>query len=613
MRNKIIKIIISTCIFILASILKIDIPYIKVVLYILGFAIVGYEVVVEAIKNIFKGDIFNENLLMSIATIGAICIQEYQEAIAVMILYNIGEIFEELGEAKSKKSIKELMEIKPDYANVKTSSGEIKVIAPEEIKIDNTIVVKPGEKVPIDGIIIEGNSTLDTKPLTGESVPREVKVNDVVFSGSINLSGVLTIKATKNYAESTVSKIIELVKSSSDKKTKTEHFITKFSKVYTPIVILIAIVIFLISAFISKAEIANSLYRALTFLVISCPCALVISVPLSFFAGIGKASKEGILIKGSINMEVLANLKTIVFDKTGTLTKGTFEVEEVVTNGISKHKLIEYVALAEEFSSHPIAVSIKKLYTEKVQLERISDLEEMSGRGVKCKVDNKNVIVGSLKLLKEQGIDKITNFDDDNNGTVYVAIDGKYVGKIIVSDKIKSDSVEAVKSLKALGVDKFIMLTGDKKDEAEKVAGQLKMEDIHYELLPTDKMKELERIMHNRKDTEKVAFVGDGINDSPALARADVGIAMGDLGSDAAIEAADVVIMTDEISKIVQAIKISKRAIKIAKQNIIFAIIAKMTVLVLSAVGISNMWMAVLADVGVTLIAILNALRNLSA
>lgn len=612
MKIKIIKIIISTCIFILASLLKIDIPYIKVILYILGYAIVGYEVLAEAIKNIFKGDIFNENLLMSIATIGAICIQEFQEAIAVMILYNIGEIFEELGEAKSKKSIKELMEIKPDYANLKTSSGEIKVIAPEEIKIDNTIVVKPGEKVPIDGIIIEGNSALDTKPLTGESIPREVKVNDVVFSGSINLSGVLTIKATKNYAESTVSKIIELVKSSSDKKTKTEHFITKFSKVYTPIVILIAIAIFLISAFISKAEISDSVYRALTFLVISCPCALVISVPLSFFAGIGKASKEGILIKGSINMEVLANLKTIVFDKTGTLTKGTFEVEEVVTNGISKHKLIEYVALAEEFSSHPIAVSIKKLYTDKVQLERISDLEEISGKGVKCKVDNKNVIVGNLKLLKEQGIEKISNFDDDNNGTVYVAIDGKYVGKIIVSDKIKSDSVEAVKSLKNLGVDKFIMLTGDKKDEAEKVVGQLKMEDIHYELLPTDKMKELERIMHNRKDTEKVAFVGDGINDSPALARADVGIAMGDLGSDAAIEAADIVIMTDEISKIVKAIKISKKAIKIAKQNIIFAIIAKMTVLILGALGISNMWMAVLADVGVTLIAILNALRNLS-
>lgn len=611
MKNKVIRIIISICMLLLASVIDINIPYLKEGMYIIGYIIIGYDVLVKAVKNAFKGDFFNENLLMSLATIGAICIKEFQEAIVVMILYTIGEIFEELGEEKSKKSIKELMDIKPEFANLKTKNEEIKVVEPQYVNINDVIIVKPGEKVPLDGKVIKGKSSLDTKALTGESIPKEVDVNDVVISGSINLSGVLEIRVTKTFENSTVSKVLQLVENATDKKTKTENFITKFSKIYTPIVILIAIIIFVVGIILNKEAVYSCLYKALTFLVISCPCALVISVPLSFFGGVGKASKKGILIKGSIYIESLANLKTIVFDKTGTLTKGTFEVEEIIANGISKQELIEYASLAEHFSNHPIANSIKKLYTKKVQLDRISDLEEISGKGVKCKIDNQRVMVGSPKFLEEQGIENISTQDANNNEIVYVALGEKYVGKIIVSDKLKSDSVEAINELRKLGLDKIIMLTGDKMDEAEKIGKQLDIEEVHSELLPTDKIKELERIMKHKGKNETVAFVGDGINDSPVLARADVGIAMGELGSDAAIEAADVVIMTDEISKIGEAIKISKKTIKIAKQNIIFALVAKMVVLILSTIGISNMWMAVLADVGVTLLAILNALRTL--
>ncbi len=615
MLKKISKIVISMLFLALASLLKMENTWINIILYIISYLVIGFDVIKEAIENILKGKLFEENFLMSIATIGAFAIKQYPEAIAVMIFYSIGEIFEELGEKKSKNSITELMNIKPDYANVKLKDGNTLKKKPEEVKINDEIIVKPGEKIPLDGIVIDGNASIDTSSLTGESIPREVSKNDFIYSGCINLNGIITIKVTKEYKESTVSKILDLVENASEKKANAEKFITKFSKVYTPLVVSLAIAIFAFGI-ISKTEtIYEWLYRALTFLVVSCPCALVISVPLSFFGGIGGASKKGILIKGSSYMDILAHVKTVVFDKTGTLTKGSFEVKKIIpknvtakkvtANKVTEQELIEYVALAENYSNHPIAVSIKKIYDKKIEKNRITDLEEISGKGIKCKIDGKNFLLGNMKLLSENNVE----FEQEKEtGTVlYSALEGKYIGKIIISDEIKKDSQEAIENLRKIGIEKIVMLTGDKKEEALRIAKKLNIKEVHSDLLPADKIKEVEKLI--KDNNGKVAFVGDGINDSPVLARADVGIAMGGLGSDAAIEAADIVIMTDEVSKISTAIKIAKKSIRIAKQNIIFAIFIKILVLLLSMLGISNMWMAVFADVGVTLIAILNSLR----
>ena len=579
MKNKIIKIIISLLICLIALFIKTEMLWVKPTLFVISYLIVGFGVIKEAIEKILKKDFFNENLLMTIATIGALAIKEFPEAVAVMILYNIGEIFEELGEEKSKKSIIDLMNIRPDYANLKLEDEKIEKVNPKEVKVGDLIVVKPGEKIPLDGVIVDGKSSIDTSALTGESMPKEVEKTDEVLSGCINLSGIITIKVTKLYGESTVSKILELVQSATENKSSSENFITKFSKIYTPIVIILAIGIFLYGIFTKTLSIYDCIYKALTFLVISCPCALVISVPLSFFSGIGGASKKGILIKASSYMDILANLDTVVFDKTGTLTKGIFEVQEIVSNNISKDELIEYCAMAEHFSNHPIANSVKKLYTKKVQIDRITNLEEISGKGIKCKIDNKNVLVGNLKLMEQENISI-----DNENASLFVAIDGKYAGKMVIADTIKQDSFKLIEDLKKLGIKKTVILTGDKKEIAEKIARKLKVDKVYSNLLPDEKIKRLEELLKYNKINKlgKIAYIGDGINDSPALARADVGVAMGALGSDSAIEASDVVIMNDKPSKIIDAIKISKKTIRIAKENIVFSILIKILILILS-------------------------------
>ncbi len=583
MKDKIIKIIISVLLCICAIFIPTQNSWIKPALFIISYLVVGFEVIKEAIEKILKKDFFNENLLMTIATIGALAIKEFPEAVAVMVLYSIGEIFEELGEEKSKKSIIDLMNIRPDYANLKLEDGKIKKVDPKDIKIGDLIIVKPGEKIPLDGIIIDGNSSIDTSALTGESIPKEAAKNDEVLSGCINLSGIITIKVTKLYGESTVSKILELVQSATENKSSSENFISKFSKIYTPIVILLAIGIFIFGSLTKTLSIYECIYRALTFLVISCPCALVISVPLSFFSGIGGASKKGILIKASSYMDILANLDTIVFDKTGTLTKGTFEVQEIITNNISKEELIEYIAMAEHFSNHPIANSVKKLYTKKVKIDRITDLEEISGKGIKCKIDDKVVLVGNLKLMEQESINDIEESEYEATNLL-VAIDGKFAGKIVVSDTIKEDSFSLVGNLKKLGIKKTVILTGDKEKIAEEIARKLKVDEVYSDLLPNEKIDKLEELLEYNKVNKlgKLAYVGDGINDSPSLARADVGMAMGALGSDAAIEASDVVIMNDKPSKIIDTIKISKKTIRIAKENIAFSILIKILILFLS-------------------------------
>ena len=579
MKNKIIKIIISLLICLIALFIKTEMLWVKPILFLISYLIVGFGVIKEAIEKILKKDFFNENLLMTIATIGALAIKEFPEAVAVMILYNIGEIFEELGEEKSKKSIIDLMNIRPDYANLKLEDEKIEKVNPKEVKVGDLIVVKPGEKIPLDGVIVDGKSSIDTSALTGESMPKEVEKTDEVLSGCINLSGIIIIKVTKLYGESTVSKILELVQSATENKSSSENFITKFSKIYTPIVIILAIGIFLYGIFIKTLSIYDCIYKALTFLVISCPCALVISVPLSFFSGIGGASKKGILIKASSYMDILANLDTVVFDKTGTLTKGIFEVQEIVPNNISKDELIEYCAMAEHFSNHPIANSVKKLYTKKIQIDRITNLEEISGKGIKCKIDNKNVLVGNLKLMEQENISI-----DNENASLFVAIDGKYAGKMVIADTIKQDSFKLIEDLKKLGIKKTVILTGDKKEIAEKIARKLKVDKVYSNLLPDEKIKRLEELLKYNKINQlgEIAYVGDRINDSPALARADVGVAMGALGSDSAIEASDVVIMNDKPSKIIDAIKISKKTIRIAKENIVFSILIKILILILS-------------------------------
>ena len=609
MKGKLIKIVIALILFLLSLVVKFENESINNILFILSYIIVGFEIILEAIENILKGKVFDENFLMSVATIGAFVIGEFPEAVAVMLFYQIGELFQSYAVDKSRKSIANLMDIRPDYANI-YKDGKVEKVNPNKVRIGETIVVKPGEKIPLDGKIIEGKTSLDTKALTGESMPREVSEGDEILSGCINLDGVIKIKVTKEFGESTVSKILDLVENASSKKSKSENFITKFAKYYTPIVVILAVILATLPPLlVSGQNFSEWIYRALSFLVVSCPCALVISIPLSFFGGIGGASKIGILIKGSNYLEALSNVETVVFDKTGTLTKGVFEVQKVKPVGISKEELIKMAAYSEYYSNHPISKSIKEAYGKEIDEEKIVNTKELSGYGILAKIEEKEVLIGNEKLMNEYQID-FTKCEDI--GTIlYVAIERKYVGYIVIADKIKEDSKIAIKGLKKNNVKKIVMLTGDKKEVGESVSTELKIDKVYTELLPDGKVEKVEELLKQKSEKGKVAFVGDGINDAPVLALADIGIAMGGLGADSAIEAADIVIMTDEPSKIVKAIKLSRKTMRIVKENIVFAIFIKIVVLILSAFGISTMWEAVFADVGVSVIAIINALRIL--
>ncbi|MBP3831830.1 MAG: cadmium-translocating P-type ATPase [Clostridia bacterium] len=610
MKKKLYKIIISAILFIIALVVPFQNIWINRAIYLISYIIVGFEILKKAVRNIKRGKVFDENFLMSVATIGAFAIQEFPEAVAVMLFYQIGELFQDYAVDKSRKSISDLMDLRPDYANVLRNGKEEK-IDPDGVKIDEIIIVKPGEKVPLDGVIIEGNSFIDTKGLTGEPKPRRVAESDEILSGCINLEGILKIRVKKEYDESTVSKILELVENASSKKSKSEKFITEFAKYYTPIVVIVAVFLTLIPPLIIKnATFSDWLYRALSFLVVSCPCALVISIPLSFFGGIGGASKNGILIKGSNYLEALSNLETVVFDKTGTLTEGVFKVQKINSIGISDEDLLEIAAYAEWYSNHPIAKSVKQEYSKNVEEVKIKNVKEITGKGILASIDEKQVLIGNEKLMQEYNI----NYEKSKEvGTIlYIAIDNVFSGTILISDKIKDDSVKCIELIKTNGIKQTIMLTGDKKEIAENISKELGIDTVHSELLPDEKVHKMEELLKNKTQNKKIAFVGDGINDAPVLALADIGIAMGGLGSDSAIEAADIVIMTDEPSKISTAIKISKKTMKIVRENIIFAITVKIIVLILSALGIATMWEAVFADVGVAIIAIINSLRMLN-
>lgn len=577
------------------------------IVFLMVYLIVGYDVLLKALKNASKGRVFDENFLMSIATVGAVIIGEVPEAVGVMLFYKIGEYLQDIAVGKSRKSITSLMQIRPDSANLKVGS-EIKVVSPEEVSIGDIIVVKPGEKIPLDGVVVDGFSMVDTSALTGESVLREIGVGESALSGFINKNALLTIEVTKEFGESTVSKILDLVENASSKKSKTENFISKFAKYYTPFVLFSAMIIaFIPPLVVPNAEFLDWFYRGLVFLVVSCPCALVLSIPLSFFSGIGNSSKHGILIKGSNYLEALKNVDTVVFDKTGTLTKGVFKVTKVSPVGISEKELIEYAAYAEANSNHPIAKSIVNYYKESIDLEKITYFEEIAAHGIKVKYNDLHILAGNDKLMSSENI---LYFKNNDIGTVvYIAVNGAYRGYIVISDEIKEDSKEAIKNLKLSGVKEVVMLTGDNEKVANKIANELGIDKVYSNLLPNEKVDRLEDIFKEKLPKEKVAFVGDGINDAPVLARADVGIAMGALGSDAAIEAADVVLMTDEPSKIAKAIEISRKTNKIVWQNIVFALGVKAIVLILSAGGVATMWEAIFADVGVALIAVLNAMR----
>ncbi|MGG0729721.1 heavy metal translocating P-type ATPase [Bacillus paramycoides] len=583
---------------------------ITIPLFVLAYLLIGGDIVWRAVRNITRGQLFDENFLMAIATLGAFAIQQYPEAVAVMLFYQVGELFQSIAVNRSRKSITSLMDIRPDYANVKVGN-ETKQVSPEDVQIGDYIIVKPGEKVPLDGKVVEGTSMMDTSALTGESVPREVEVGNDVLSGFVNQNGVLTIEVTKEFGESTVSKILDLVQNASSKKAPTENFITKFARYYTPVVVITAaIMAFIPPLILEGATFSDWIYRALVFLVISCPCALVVSIPLGFFGGIGGASKSGILVKGSNYLEALNDVKYIVFDKTGTLTKGVFKVTKMEpSEGTTSEELLEYAAFAEVYSNHPIAQSIRTAYGKSIDENSIEDYSEISGHGTVVKVKGKEIFAGNAKLMRKENI---TFKQPDTVGTlVHVAVDGKYAGYIVISDEVKEDSKQAIQKLKELGIKKTVMLTGDAKSVGEAVGKELGLDEVHAELLPQQKVEEIEKIDAAKHGKEKVAFVGDGINDTPVLARADVGIAMGGLGSDAAIEAADIVIMTDEPSKIATAVKIAKRTRSIVWQNIIFALGIKGVVLLLGAFGIATMWEAVFSDVGVTLLAVLNAMRVL--
>ena len=591
----------------------------RLAVYMVPYFVISYDILKKAFKGIIKGQVFDENFLMAVASVGAVAIAVYEngsynEAVAVMLFYQIGELFQSYAVGKSRRSISELMDIRPDYANIEVD-GKIEQVDPDEVEVGSIIVVSAGEKIPIDGVIVEGSTTLDTAALTGESVPRSVKESDEVISGCINLTGTVRIRTTKPFGESTVSKILDLVENSSSKKSKSEQFISKFARIYTPAVcggaLVLALLPPVVSLIIGKdAMWLTWIYRALTFLVISCPCALVISIPLSFFAGIGGASKEGVLVKGSNYLETLSKTKIVVFDKTGTMTKGNFEVTEIAPVGVENNELLRLAAYAESYSSHPISKSIKSAYGKEIDNAKISDVNEISGNGVLAVVDGKKVAAGNSKLMDKLGVEYTAC---SKVGTVvYVAVDGKYCGYILISDALKPTSVAAVKAMKDCGVRKTVMLTGDSKKVADAVAKELGADEVYSELLPADKVSQVERLLADKGEKEKLAFVGDGINDAPVLSRADIGIAMGALGSDAAIEAADIVLMDDDPMKISKAIKISSKCLRIVNENIYFALGVKALCLILGAVGIANMWVAIFADVGVMVLAVLNAIRALS-
>ena len=611
-KKMLIRIIVAAVLIVLFSKLPID-GYVRFGLFMIPYLVIGYDILQKAFKGIRNKQVFDENFLMAVATVGAILLGDYSEGVAVMLFYQIGELFQSYAGGKSRRNISELMDIRPDYANIEVD-GKLEQVDPDEVEIGTVIVVQPGEKVPIDGVIIDGVSILNTSALTGESLPRDAKAGDEVISGCINMTGVLKIRTIREFGESTVSKILELVENSSSRKSKSENFISKFAKYYTPVVCYGALALAFIPPIVllimgKPAMWGDWIYRALTFLVISCPCALVISIPLSFFAGIGGASNQGVLVKGSNYLETLAQTSYVVFDKTGTMTQGVFEVSGVHHNEISDEKLLEYAALAECSSSHPISKSLQKAYGKPIDRNRVTDIEEISGNGVTAKVDGISVAAGNAKLMKRLGM----SYQECHHvGTViHMAVDGKYEGHILISDILKPHAKEAIAELKKAGIKKTVMLTGDSKRVADQVAQELGIGEVYSELLPADKVSKVEELLHQKSEKEKLAFVGDGINDAPVLSRADIGIAMGALGSDAAIEAADIVLMDDDPLKISKAIKIARKCIHIVYENIYFAIGIKILCLILGALGIANMWMAIFADVGVMIIAVLNAIRTL--
>ena len=609
------RIIVAAVLMVVLSLLPID-GWLKFVLFMIPYLVIGHDILLKAWKGILNRQVFDENFLMAVATIGAILLGDYKEGVAVMLFYQIGELFQSYAVGKSRRNISELMDIRPDYANIEKEDGTLEQVDPDEVGIGSVIVVQPGEKVPIDGVIEEGRTSLNTSALTGESLPREAGVGDEVISGCINMSGVLKIRTTKEFGESTVSKILDMVENASSKKSRSENFISKFAKYYTPAVCCGALALAILPPLVRllflgmTPEWGDWVMRALTFLVISCPCALVISIPLSFFAGIGGASNAGVLVKGSNYLETLSQTKYVVFDKTGTMTQGVFEVSGVHHSSMDTEKLLEYAALAECHSSHPISKSLKKAYGKPLDPSRVTDVEEISGNGVTAKVDGVRVAAGNSKLMEKLGVDCM---ECHSVGTaVHMAVNGKYAGHILISDQIKPHAKEAIAALKKCGVKKTIMLTGDRREAARQVAEELGIDEVHSELLPGDKVAQVEKLLDEKGEKEKLAFVGDGINDAPVLSRADIGIAMGALGSDAAIEAADIVLMDDDPLKISKAIRISRKCLRIVYENIYFAIGVKVVCLILGALGIANMWAAIFADVGVMIIAVLNAIRALN-
>ena len=599
------RIIIAAVLFAAGSLLPLG-PTVEMGVFLVCYAVIGWDIVWKAVTNILHGQVFDENFLMTIATIGALILGEHSEGVAVMLFYQVGEWFQSYAVSKSRKSIASLMDIRPDYANVERN-GKLEQVDPDEVNIGDTIVVKPGERVPLDGKIIKGTSALDTSALTGESMPRDVEPGMEVISGCINQTGILTIQTTKKYGESTVAKILDLVENASDKKGKTENFISRFARYYTPIVVFAAIALAILPPLVTGQPFSVWIYRALTFLVISCPCALVISIPLSFFGGIGGASKIGVLVKGSNYLESLAHTEVVVFDKTGTLTKGSFAVSQIKAIDMKEEQLLELAAYAEDYSNHPISQSIQKAYGKKIDNSRISDVQEIAGHGVRAVIDGKTVLAGNAKLMNGENI--VYTPSDAIGTVIYLACNGKYAGYIVIEDEVKADAPAAIRALKEVGVRKTVMLTGDADAVGKKVAQKLGLDQAYTELLPADKVDRVEAMLKQTSEKGKLVFVGDGINDAPVLARADVGIAMGGLGSDAAIEAADVVLMTDEPSKISSVVRIARKTIRIANENIVFALGVKLLVLILGATGYANMWAAVFADVGVSVIAILNAIR----
>lgn len=610
-QKQLVKTIAGAAVYLIAILTRVQGSLLSLWLFLAAYFIIGGDVLLRAARNILRGQVFDENFLMAVATIGAFIVGDFAEAVAVMLFYQVGELFQSYAVDQSRQSIASLMNIRPDYANVQR--GElVERVEPDEVRVDETIVIKPGERVPLDAVVLSGSSSVDTSALTGESLPRDVDAGDALLSGCINISGLLTARVTKEYAESTVSKILDLVENASSKKSKSENFITKFAHYYTPAVVIVAVLLGLIPPLVLPgATFSEWIYRGLIFLVISCPCALVMSIPLSFFGGIGGASKRGILVKGSNYLEALAETEIVVFDKTGTLTKGIFEVQQVVPMGIGAEELLECAAYAESYSNHPISLSLKKAYEKPIDSARIGEVEEISGHGVTARVDGKTIAAGNAKLMRQLSVDFPEPLDVVGT-VVHVSEDGVYRGYIVIADEVKDDAMRAIQELKAAGIRRTVMLTGDAKRIGERVAAQLGLDSVYTELLPVDKVTKVEELIAKKSPRGKLAFVGDGINDAPVLARADIGIAMGGLGSDAAIEAADIVIMTDEPSKLATAIRVSQKTLRIVKQNIVFALSVKGIVLLLGALGAASMWAAIFADVGVAMLAILNAIRMLN-